>query len=226
MKCLANNFANFPQRKKKPRLQYYGVKGPGFDPRSRHYGNDIRDWLSLASESEYDWNNLMQRKSSKQPNPNRTQLLKGHERIQYPAFFWKKKRKLYMYVMPSIVSYKAVDSVWRSRVSNSAAGGQRAGHLPKARVESCSAATTLALYVKNFPGWPTLFPSHWGRPIRELAYTVTYYFDTMNDLNMYAIYLPELNGLRGRMDKTLAFWSRGREFKTRSWQFFSVCNLA
>ena len=25
-------------------------------------------------------------------------------------------------------------------------------HLPKARVESCSAATTLALYVKNFPG--------------------------------------------------------------------------
>ena len=93
-------------------------------------------------------------------------------------------------------------------------------HLPKARVESCSAATTLALYVKNFPGWPTLFPSHWNRPIRELAYTVTYYFDTMNDLNMYAIYLPELNGLRGRMDKTLAFWSWGREFKPRSWQLF------
>ena len=93
-------------------------------------------------------------------------------------------------------------------------------HLPKARVESCSAATTLALYVKNFPGWPTLFPSHWGRPIRELAYTVTYYFDTMNDLNMYAIYLPKPNGLRGRMDKTLAFWSRGREFNPRSRQLF------
>ena len=30
--------------------------------------------------------------------------------------------------------------------------GQDDGHLPKARVESCSAATTLALYVKNFPG--------------------------------------------------------------------------
>ena len=58
-----------PAKKKNPRLQYYGVKGPGFDPRSRHYSNDIKDWLSLASESEYDWNNLMQRKSSKQPNP-------------------------------------------------------------------------------------------------------------------------------------------------------------
>ena len=47
-------------------------------------------------------------------------------------------------------------------------------HLPKARVESCSAATTLASYVKNFPGWPTLFRLRWGRPIKEDAYTVTY----------------------------------------------------
>ena len=47
-------------------------------------------------------------------------------------------------------------------------------HLPKARVESCSAATTLASYVKNFPGWPTLFCLRWGRPIKEDAYNVTY----------------------------------------------------
>ena len=47
-------------------------------------------------------------------------------------------------------------------------------HLPKARVESCSAATTLASYIKNFPGWPTLFLFQWGRPIRKVAYTVTY----------------------------------------------------
>ena len=47
-------------------------------------------------------------------------------------------------------------------------------HLPKARVESCSAATTLSSYVKNFLGWLTLFRLHWGRPIRDVAYTVTY----------------------------------------------------
>ena len=111
----------------------------------------------------------------------------------------------------------AIKARWGVRKTDLKWGKQ---HLPKARVESCSAATTLALYVKNFPGWPTLFPSHWGRPIRELAYTVTYYFDTMNDLNMYAIYLPELNGLRGRMDKTLAFWSRDRKFNPRPRQLF------
>ena len=45
--------------------------------------------------------------------------------------------------------------------------------------------------------------------------------------NMYTIYLPALKGVRGRMVKTLDFWSRGREFKPRSWQLFlSVCNLA
>ena len=47
-------------------------------------------------------------------------------------------------------------------------------HFPKARVESCYAATTLALYIKNIPDWPTLFRLHWGRPIREVAYTLTY----------------------------------------------------
>ena len=47
-------------------------------------------------------------------------------------------------------------------------------HLPKARVDSCSAATTLASYIKNFPGWPTLLLLHGGRPVREVAYTVTY----------------------------------------------------
>ena len=47
-------------------------------------------------------------------------------------------------------------------------------HLPKASVESCYAATNLASYVKNFPGWPTLFLLHWARPIREAAYTGTY----------------------------------------------------
>ena len=46
------------------------------------------------------------------------------------------------------------------------------------------------------------------------------YFDIMNDLNLYAIYLPNLNRLRGRMVKTLDFCSWGREFKPRLWQHF------
>ena len=93
-------------------------------------------------------------------------------------------------------------------------------HLPKARDESCSAATTLALYVKNFPGWPTLFRLRWGRPIREVAYTVTYILTSwMIKICMLSTFLNFIR-LRGRMVKTLDFWSRGREFKPRSWQLF------
>ena len=41
----------------------------------------------------------------------------------------------------------------------------------------CRHATSVADALwkpKNFPGWPTLFRLRWGRPIREVAYTVTY----------------------------------------------------
>ena len=51
---------------------------------------------------------------------------------------------------------------------------QWSSHLPKEKGWIILRCYNPCLIRIEFSGWPTLFRLHWGRPIREVAYTVTY----------------------------------------------------